>query len=246
MQKPVTDRMKPVAIFRYSATEGPGYFAIYLDARGIPWREIKVDRGEPVPSDPRDFSGMALMGGPMSTNDALAWIPGMLELIRLAVSMNVPVLGHCLGGQLMARAMGGVVTGNHVKEIGWGRVVVAENKEAKTWFGQMRQFESFHWHGETFSIPRGAQNIASSEYCANQAFSLGRHLAMQCHVEMTPSLVRAWCGEWQSEVASLSARTKSVQSPAEILRDLDERVEKLNGVARGLYERWLSGLHRSS
>ena len=195
-----------------------------------------------MPSDPRGFSGLALMRGPMSANDALAWIPGMLELIRAAVSMEVPVLGHCLGGQLMARAMGGSVTRNPVKEIGWGRVAVAANKEAKTWFGNLREFESFHWHGETFSIPRGARNIASSVYCANQAFSLGRHLAMQFHVEMTPQLVRAWCEEWHKEVVSLSARTQSVQSPEEILRDLHARTQRLNGVARSLYERWIAGL----
>jgi len=234
--------MKPVAIFRHSATEGPGYFAIYLDAKGISWREIKIDQGEPIPSDPRCFSGLALMGGPMSVNDPLAWIPGVLELIRSAVSLEVPVLGHCLGGQLMATAMGGAVTKNAVKEIGWGRVVVADNNEAKTWFGELREFESFHWHGETFSIPPGAQNIASSEYCVKQAFSMGKHLAMQCHVEMTPQLVRAWCEEWRNEIASLSARTQSVQAAPEIMRDLEVRTEKLNGVARGLYERWLSGL----
>ena len=236
------DQSKPVAVFRHSATEGPGYFAIYLDAKGIPWHEIKIDQGEPVPSDPREFSGLALMGGPMSANDALAWIPGMLELIRAAVAMEVPVLGHCLGGQLMARAMGGTVTRNPVKEIGWGRVTVAANKEAKFWFSNLPEFESFHWHGETFSIPRGAQNIASSDYCANQAFSLGMHLAMQCHVEMTPQLVRAWCKEWNKEVASLSVRAQSVQPPPEILRDLDARTKRLNGVARSLYERWISGL----
>ena len=236
--------VKPVAILRHSATEGPGYFAIHLDAKGIPWREIKIDQGEPVPSDPRGFSGLALMGGPMSANDALAWIPGMLDLIRAAISMEVPVLGHCLGGQLMARAMGGTVTRNPVKEIGWGRVRIAANAEAKTWFGELRDFESFHWHGETFSIPRGAQNIASSQYCANQAFSLGKHLAMQCHVEMTPQLIRAWCEDWHKEVESLSARTQSVQPTAEILRELDARTEKLNGVARNLYERWLSGLRK--
>ncbi len=234
--------MKPVAIFRHSATEGPGYFATYLESRGISWSEIKIDQGEAAPSDPRGFSGLVFMGGPMSANDALAWIPGVLELIRTAVSLEVPVLGHCLGGQLMARAMGGTVTKNPVKEIGWGRVAVAANKEAKTWFGDLQEFESFHWHGETFSIPRGARNIASSEYCANQAFSLGKHLAMQCHVEMTPQLIRAWCEEWHKEVASLSVRTPSVQPPLEILRDLDARTEKLNGVARNLYERWISGL----
>ena len=238
--------MKPIAIFRHSITEGPGYFATVLDAESIPWREIKVDQGEPIPADPSEFSGLVFMGGPMSVNDPLDWIGLVLELIRAAVSREVPVLGHCLGGQLMAKALGGVVGRNPVKEIGWGRVLVADNSQAKHWFGDLREFESFHWHGETFSIPPGAQNIASSQYCAHQAFAIGGHLAMQCHVEMTPQLIHAWCDDWHKEVVSLSSRVPSVQPPDEIVRDLDARATRLNGVARTLYDRWLLGVDRNS
>src|SRR6185503_12178182 len=103
---------------------------------------------------------------------------------------DVPVLGHCLGGQLMAKALGGSVARNPVKEIGWGRVDVL-GREGERWFGSLNAFQSFHWHGETFTIPAGAERIASSEHCANQAFALGPHLALQCHVEMTADLVRS-------------------------------------------------------
>jgi len=235
--------MQPVAIFRHSVTEGPGYFAIYLDELGIPWREIKIDQGELVPSEPQDFSGMVFMGGPMSVNDRLPWIPAVLELIRSCVALDVPVLGHCLGGQLIARALGGTVSRNPVKEIGWGPVSVADSAEGRRWFGELREFESFHWHGETFSIPAGAQLIAGSRYCPNQAFSIGRHLGMQCHVEMTPQLIRAWCEDWHKEVEALSIRVPSVQAPAEILRNVEERTARLNAVATKLYDEWLSGLN---
>ena len=188
--------MKPVAIFRHSVTEGPGYFATYLDGRSLPWREIKIDQGDPVPTEPGDFSGLVFMGGPMSVNDPLPWIEPVLGLIRAAVARDVPVLGHCLGGQLMAKALGAPVTRNPVKEIGWGSVSVAGSDEARHWFGKLREFESFHWHGETFAIPEGARVIASSRYCPNQAFAMGRHLGMQCHVEMTPALIRSWCEDW--------------------------------------------------
>jgi len=73
--------VKPVAIFRHSPTEGPGYFATFLDAHRIPWRLVKVDAGEPVPASPRDFSGLAFMGGPMSVSDDLPWIREVLALI---------------------------------------------------------------------------------------------------------------------------------------------------------------------
>ena len=185
--------MKPVAIFRHSPTEGPGYVAAYLDAHSIPWRLVRIDAGEAAPASAGGVSGMAFMGGPMSVNDALPWIPAALRLIRTAVEQDVPVLGHCLGAQLMAKALGAAVAPNPQKEIGWGRVDVADSGQARAWFGATRSFLAFHWHGETFAIPPGAACIASSPDCVNQAFVLDRHLGMQFHVEMTPEMVRAWC-----------------------------------------------------
>jgi len=232
--------MKPVVIFRHAASEGPGYFATYLDRRSVPWRVVRVDEGEPTPPDPREFSGLAFMGGPMSVNDDLPWIAPTLGLIRAAVDAGVPVLGHCLGGQLIAKALGGVVTRNPVKEIGWGRVdVLGAGAE---WFGTGGSFTSFHWHGETFSIPPGATRILSSAHCGNQAFALGPHLAMQCHVEMTPELVRAWCRDWEKEVESLARRQPSVQTPAEMTEAIEEKTKTLNSVADRVYDRWLRGI----
>ena len=236
--------MKPVAIFRHSNTEGPGYFATYLDRCGIQWNLVRVDESDPVPSDPSIYAGLVFMGGPMSVNDDLPWIEPVLTLIRTAVQREVPTLGHCLGGQLMSKALGGVVTRNRVKEIGWGEVKVSQFAPAKKWFGESTSFLSFHWHGETFSIPPGATGIAASQYCENQAFAIGPHLGMQCHVEMTPDLIRAWCRDWHKEVTSLSQKTPSVQSPEEIQFDLDTRVKNLNAVADVIYGHWIKGLSR--
>ena len=232
--------MKPVAIFRHSPTEGPGYFAAYLDARGIPWRLLATCEGEPVPSDPRAFSGITLMGGPMSVNDALPWIEPTLALIRVAVAAEVPVLGHCLGGQLMSKALGGAVTRSGVKEIGWGMVEAVAGPEAERWLGSLRQFLAFHWHGETFSIPAGATRILGSAHCANQAFVLGKHLGMQTHVEMTPDMIRAWYADAGDEVTPHAG--PSVQAVGEATERLDERVRALNAVAARLYDRWIEGL----
>jgi len=235
--------MKPVAIFRHVATEGPGYFATYLSRHGIPWQVVKLDAGEAVPDDPRAFTGMVFMGGPMSVNDDLPWIPKVLDLIRAGVDADVPVIGHCLGGQLMAKALGGEVTRNPVKEIGWGRVDVVDHPPATEWFGALpASFDSFHWHGETFSIPPGATRVLSSPYCPNQAFVIGKHLGMQCHVEMTEELVRTWCQDWWKEVKSLAARVPSVQTPEEMLDAIDLKVGALNAVADRIYDRWIEGL----
>jgi GMP synthase-like glutamine amidotransferase len=232
--------LKPVAIFRHSPTEGPGYFATFLDAHRIPWRLVKVDAGEPVPAGPREFAGLAFMGGPMSVNDDLPWIRDVLGLINSAAQADIPTLGHCLGGQLMSKALGGKVMRNAVKEIGWGNVAVADSAAARDWFGPTRDFTGFHWHGETFTIPPGAIHVAESPYCANQAFVLGKHLGMQCHVEMTPELIRSWCDDWEKELVKKASA--SVQTPAQMFEGLDQRVRSLNRIADGLYERWIEGL----
>jgi GMP synthase-like glutamine amidotransferase len=235
--------MKPVAIFRHSPTEGPGYFATYLDAHDVPWRLIAVDEGEAVPLRTDNFSGLVFMGGPMSVNDDLPWIAPVLALIRTAVAAQVPVLGHCLGGQLMSKALGGNVGRNAIKEIGWGEIEVADNPQARAWFGtEVTRFESFHWHGETFSIPPGAVRIMGNRNCENQGFVIDGNLGMQCHVEMTQDLIDSWCKSGADEIAS--AKSPAVQKPEQMRQDMERKLTSLRAVANRLYDRWMEGLKK--
>ncbi|WP_310449141.1 type 1 glutamine amidotransferase [Sulfuritalea sp.] len=233
--------MKPIAIFRHSPGEGPGYFATFLDRHSLPWTLFRIDEGVAPPPTPDEFSGLCLMGGPMSVNDELAWIPQELELIRAADRLGIPVIGHCLGGQLMASAFGGTVGRNPVKEIGWGRVAVtpAAAQLAVDWLGDSAGFEAFHWHGEAFSIPPGATRILGNAHCANQAFVRGPHLGMQCHVEMTETMIRSWCQQWAAEGVPPSA---SVQTPQQMLTDMEPRIAAMRAVADRLYAHWIGGL----
>jgi GMP synthase-like glutamine amidotransferase len=233
--------MKPVAVFRHALTEGPGYFATFLQNKNIPLELIKIDEGAPVPANPSAYAGLVFMGGPMSVNDDLPWIPPVLNLIRAAVQQDVPVLGHCLGGQLIAKALGAHVTKIPIKEIGWGEVSVVDQPVARAWFGDApAKFLSFHWHGETFSLPPGATRILESPYCANQVYVLGKHLGMQCHVEMTREMIETWCAVGQKEIAE--AQSPAVQTSAQMAIDIDARVAALNAVAAQLYSYWLQGL----
>jgi len=235
--------MKPVAVYRHAATEGPGYFATFLEHHAIPMELIKIDEGASAPADASEFSGHVFMGGPMSVNDDLPWIPHTLDLIRQAVAQDIPVLGHCLGGQLMARALGGSVGRNPVQEIGWGEVSLVDNALAHHWFGDApAAFEAFHWHGETFTVPEGATRILENRYCSNQAFATGKHLALQCHVEMTAEMVKAWCDVGADEIAENPG--PGVQSVALIQQDLVRRVQSLNARAAGIYSQWIKGLSR--
>ena len=236
--------MRPVVVLRHAEIETPGYLASYLEQHSIPWRMVSLDAGELPPRNTDAFSGLVLMGGPMSVNDVhVPWIADVLRLIRDAVRDDIPLLGHCLGGQLIAKALGAVVEPNVVKEIGWGEVHVSDNDAAREWFGDIHRCTVFHWHGETFSIPPGATRIVHGDHCANQAFVMGKHLAMQCHVEMTEELVRTWTQFGRPEIEA-STNSPAVQSPDEIEHNLSQRVHALHVIAERLYDRWCRGLAR--
>lgn len=235
--------MRPVVVFRFSQTEGPGYLGEFLTRKGILWDQVNVDAGDSVPEDISGYSGLVLMGGPMSVNEDLPWIPPLLALINNAVEQNVPVLGHCLGGQLMSKALGGTIGLNPIKEIGWGEVSKVGHDPAPDWLGALpSSFEVFQWHGETFSIPEGAVRVLESPFCANQAFLLNNlHLGLQCHIEMTAPMIKAWCEVGADEIAEASS-SPAVQQPAAMQEKAPARLETLHRVADVIYEQWIKGL----
>ena len=237
--------MLPVVVFRFSQTEGPGYLGDFLTREGILWTQVNVDSGDPVPGDISGYSGLVLMGGPMSVNDNLPWISQLLDLIRQAIAKNIPVLGHCLGGQLMSKALGATITQNPVKEIGWGEVSKTGINPAPEWLGALpASFEVFQWHGETFATPHSATRLLESAFCPNQAWLLNdRHLALQCHIEMTAPMIDAWCSVGADEIREASG-SPAVQPPATMRENMPERITNLHTVADALYHKWIQGLAR--
>src|SRR5437762_2506545 len=204
------------------------------------WPSLTVFGSPP----PTESTAARLPMTPMSVTDDLPWIAPAVEIIRDAVRKDVPLLGHCLGGQLVSKALGGRVRANPVKEIGWGEVRVADNEVAREWLGDLQSFLSFHWHGETFSIPPGATRVMENTHCANQAFALGKHFGMQCHVEMSDELVKSWLATGNEEIQAARTST-AVHDPAEITRELGPRLAALNEVANRIYDRWVEGLSKS-
>lgn len=233
--------MKPIIIFKHVVHEGPGYLGDFLTENQMPWQLVYTNALEAIPTSISAYSGVVLMGGPMSVNDDLPWILPVLTLIREAVALDIPLLGHCLGGQLMSKALGGVVSKNVTKEIGWGEVQVSNHLAAQYWFGEIETFNAFHWHGETFSVPRGATHILASTHCQNQAWAMGKHLALQTHIEMTAEMVQQWCIEGVQELAE-AFDSVAVQQANEMQQDLPMHCFFLNKVARQVYGQWLTGL----
>ena len=239
------DAKRPILIVLHQERSSAGRVGHILEQKGFSLDIRRPALGDELPSTLEGHSGTIIFGGPMSANDELPWIGPLLELLRNAVRQDVPVIGHCLGGQLMSRAFGGAVRLNPVREIGWGQVRVADNGVARAWLGELQSFETFQWHGETFSIPPGATRVLEGEHCLNQAFGLGRHFAMQCHVEMTPELVRTWMSSGGEEIRA-HKKSPAVQAPAEIEKNLEPRLDRLHQVADRIYDRWSEGLSRGS
>jgi GMP synthase-like glutamine amidotransferase len=241
--------MKPVAIFQHTEVGAPGSIPEILHELGVPSVVVKIVDGQPVPSDVNAFSGVVLMGGYMSVHDDLQWIPQELQFIQRAVAANIPVIGHCLGSQLLAKALGAQVTRNERSEIGWNHITPADSPLAQQWWGTAEppaDLLTFQWHGDTFAIPEGAQRIAGSAYCTNQAFvAHGLHVGIQSHLEMTPELVQLSVERNGHQMEKQEAEGNPACSPrADVLNDLTQRTATMRATLKTVYQRWVQGLQR--
>lgn len=231
--------MKPVRIFRHFGCEGPGYLLELMQQRGLTHELIAIDGGANVPASLDDIAGLVFMGGPMSVNDPLPWISDELSLIQQAIANRIPVLGICLGSQLLAKAMGARVYGGPCMEIGW---LPVHKSGASPWTaGLPPTFKVFHWHGETFDLPKGAELLLSSERVAHQAFALGPHLALQFHAEVTAPMITEWL---QINGQDLQRRCYPEHDAAAIATATPHEITNLHATAGIMLGRWLDQLSR--
>ena len=183
-----------VLAFRHVPFEGLGLIEPALRLRQIEVDYADLYRPDAATPDIGPYDGLIFMGGPMSVNDDLPYLRQEMALIRQAIARRQPILGICLGSQLIARAMGATVRRNSAKEIGWYGVQFTPAAEADRLFGGLSRETIFHWHGETFDLPPGAELLASSDLCRNQAFRAGERVyGLQFHLEVTPEMIADWC-----------------------------------------------------
>ncbi len=129
--------MKPIRFFRHEDWIQPGRLDAYLASRDVPWEIVCIDRGDPIPQRVDDVSGLVFLGGTMSVNDAFPWLEEEMRLIRMAADRQVPMLGHCMGSQLIAKALGGDVGPMATKEIGWYEIHKHDNPVAQEWLKEV-------------------------------------------------------------------------------------------------------------
>ncbi|MEP7100857.1 MAG: type 1 glutamine amidotransferase [Burkholderiales bacterium] len=220
--------------------DGPGYLGTWLAAQGIPFDVFNTEAGDAYPWSIAGYRALALMGGEMSANDDLPSLRQAERLILQAMDTDIPVIGHCLGGQLMARALGAKVIASPRPEIGWQTMQVADTPGARAWFGEPGERTVYHWHGESFELPEGAELLASNACCPHQAFAIGRHLAMQFHVELDVHKLAVW----SASVAPSFVRLQEEQ-PATVQTGVAMRAQATTALlaqqrfADRLYRRWL-------
>jgi GMP synthase (glutamine-hydrolysing) len=236
--------MAPVLILQFMADDGPAYLGAWLRQRGIGANVCLAEGGPAFPQQIDGYRALALLGGGMSVNDRFVYLRNAEQLIGQAMARDIPVLGHCLGGQLMARTLGAKVGASPAPEIGWQRIECADSPERRDWFGPQAIQHVFHWHYEAFDLPSQAVPLASSPACQHQAFAIGMHVALQFHVEVDDAKVRLWLS--QAEPAYLEAQRHhdSVHGEQRVRDDTARHLRAQQRLADRIYARWLqpSGL----
>lgn len=233
-------RMKPVLILQHESAQGPGYLGQCLQRQQVPHLLLRPDQGDTLPRNAAGYSGLVLLGSDHGVHDRLPWIRAEQALLRDALARHRPVLGHCFGAQQLARALGAEVARNPRPDIGWRELWITP--AARPLFGGQDRLLSFNWHDDSFQIPRGATRTLFGRHCLNKGFSLGPHLGLQSHLEVTADSLRAWCAQGRDELRQ--RRGLTVQSEAQILECLPERLARLRQAADGIYRHWMAQLER--
>lgn len=231
---------QPVLILQHQVPERPAYLATWLREHHIPFETVNAGAGQNFPASIEPYAALAVMGGGMSANDPLLSNRQAEILILQAMRYNKPVIGHCLGGQLMTRALGGTVSASPQPEIGWQSISYTSDPLVTHWFGPDPTPTVIHWHYEAFTVPLGATLLASSAACPNQAWALGPHLAMQFHIEIDHDKAYEWAQDTDPKWMAVQSQYSSVQNKQQILAGIDCYLDQHQITACHIYSTWLS------
>ncbi|MDO9146463.1 MAG: type 1 glutamine amidotransferase [Hydrogenophaga sp.] len=231
-----------VLVLQHLREDGPGYLGQWLNEQGASWQVRCTEAGDAYPSSVRGYRGLAVLGGAWSANDERPSLRQAEALIQEADARGIPVIGHCLGGQLMARALGGRVQRLPQPEVGWLPMRHNGSTTAREWLGDAPVATVFQWHQDGFvQLPPGAEPLASSPACVHQAFALGPHLAMQFHIEITAAKIADWLAHpGEAYPVHVLLHPDSVQDPARMHAATRQHLAGSQALAERIYRTWRS------
>jgi GMP synthase (glutamine-hydrolysing) len=214
-----------------------------LRGNGIEFEYIETHEGKQVPEEMADKAGLIVMGGPMGVYEysTFPFLRDEMHLIESALKSGKPVLGVCLGSQLLASALGAEVKRGERKELGWHGVTLSESAAQDTLFaGVTTDFWPFHWHGDVFSLPKQAVLLASSRQTPHQAFRYGKNAyGIMFHLEVTQAQVSQMLFDFAEELSEAGG------SASEITEQTSRHLPALQNIARRVFGRWAAEVRRS-
>lgn len=229
--------MTRVLVFQHLPIEHPGIFRDFMRERRMSVHTVELDGGEPIP-DPTEFGAVLAFGGPMNVyeEEEYPFLKPETAAIRHAVDFGVPFLGVCLGGQLLAKALGAPVTKNLVPEVGLLDIELTEEGRRDPLFAAFpARPKVVQWHSDTFAVPEGGVLLATSPACRDQAFRFGESAyGLQFHVEVTPEMAEEW-GDVPEYCASLQEVT-GWQTPEPLVAAVRTHAKQLRRQARAVFE----------
>jgi GMP synthase (glutamine-hydrolysing) len=220
---------------------GPGVFADAMRSRGVEhdiWMRAEQDR---PPGNPRDYDAVLVFGGAMHADheEHHPWLADEKAMLRELLDRGVPLLGVCLGSQLLAEAAGGSARRANTPEIGWHEVdVTAEGARDPVLGSLAPKFTAFQWHSYEFTLPPGATALARSDVCL-QAFRLGNAMGIQFHAEVSPTDAEAWIDDYRSDEDAVRIGV----DPDGLRRRTHSSIAQWNGLGRALCARFLDSIH---
>jgi len=233
---------KKALILQHVAGEGPGLLEGILREKGWAWDVTHLYRSQPLPKDLRDIGLLLIMGGPMNVDeeDRFPFLKTEVSLIRMALPHGLPMLGICLGAQLMAKAAGARVYQGPEKEIGWYEVQLTEEGRHDPFLSCFPPiFPVFQWHGDTFDLPPDALPLVSSGAYANQAFRIGnRAYGLQFHLEITNRMIESWLEDSKEDTAFI----EGTFSPDKILSETPHYLPQIHSLARQFFSSFLDAV----
>jgi GMP synthase (glutamine-hydrolysing) len=224
-------------VIQHDASENLGTIEDALNAAGVAFEYVRTFEGQPVPIEACGASALIMMGGPMGVHEAdrFPFLLREMKLIEAFLKAGKPILGVCLGSQLLAAALGMPCRKGPKKEIGWFPVQLSlASTQDALWHGQPSRFVAFHWHTDIFDVPKGAVALASSDVTPVQSYRFGdRAYGILFHIEVAELNIRKMLAQFDAEV-----RQENL-NPAAILKEAESFLPPLRQIGATVFRRWL-------